>query len=91
MIAKVAHAYLAADLGYGAFRPLVRNYILTGNQSDVTRYVGQMDDGLNKDVAGHVIRREVVNFGGVGYHVARVRLFGAYGLPEYAVVAGEVV
>jgi SEC-C motif len=91
MVAKIAHGYLSAEVGHGKFSPLLLPSILHNDPKEITRFVGQLDEKEDRSVSGHSIGRGIVRIEDRNYHVVRLRLFGAYGLPEYVAVTGEVL
>jgi hypothetical protein len=91
LIAKVAHSFLSAEIGHGKFTPLLLPSIQRDDHVEVTRFVGQMDANEDKTASGHVLTREVISIDARRCHLVRLRLFGAYGLPEYVAVTGEVL
>jgi hypothetical protein len=91
LIAKIAHSYLTAEIGHGNFAPLLLPSIRSYDHDEITRFVGQMDANEDRTVSGHVLSHEEVGIDSRQYHLVRVRLFGAYGLPEFVAVTGEVL
>jgi len=91
MLAKIAHCYAVAFLGYGSFKPLTIDLIL-GRTENISYTVGgdwdippSLKDGghlLNLEFLINVIRRQFLI-------LVEIRLFSSAGTPNYRVVAGK--
>ncbi len=92
MIAKIAYSYAVAERGDGAFRPLVRDVILSATPEDIHYVVGgrskMSGDGLHllsieerELVTRTFVRRKLL--------VVNVQLFAQYDMPAFQVVVGE--
>lgn len=91
MLAKIAHAYATAELGYGNFRPLLRDLIL-GRSRTPTHWIGggggQVSEPEEKGL--HRLRRDVFRSRtGKTYYGVNIRLFAPHGTPEYNIIVGE--
>ena len=90
MLAKIAHAYATAELGYGSFNPLLINIILGVPPLYISQYVGGLRDvepPLGDDL--HIIEIDQTGIGQGRYIVVKIQLFADRKLPVYYVVAGE--
>ena len=89
MLAKIAHAYAIAELGYGTFLPLLANIILNKPPRYISRYVGGLCDSeapLGNDL--HTIEIDP-GLGQGRYIVVRIQLFADRKLPVYYVIVGQ--
>jgi hypothetical protein len=79
MIAKVAHAFAVAQLGLGAFRPLLPGIIMTGNPENRAEYLGGLPNTVSPAEDLHeasfmfAVRRDVIG--------VYVRLLSCLGTP----------
>jgi hypothetical protein len=92
MLAKIAHSYAVAELGYGAFRPLLLDIILNRPPLHISHYVGGIRDQeipVGNDL--HEIEIDKTGLGRDQYVVVKIQLFADRQLPVYYVVAGEFV
>ena len=89
MLAKIAHAYATAEVGFGLFRPLVTDFIL-GKVNTMSHWVGGDWKIPPAHPAAFQLAIENVSTGGYRYLVVNVRLFSFLELPQYHVVVGEV-
>ena len=91
MLAKIAHAFATAELGYGNFRPHLLDIILNRPPLYISQYVGGIRDvepPLGNDL--HEIEIDKTGLGKGHYVVVRIQLFADRKLPTYYVVAGEL-
>jgi hypothetical protein len=89
LLAKIAHAFVTAELGADAFNPCLSEMIKTGDTSNALRYVGGLmkaepiTDRLHEVTLAptHPLRPNLV--------VVRIRLFACLEAPTYFVVVGS--
>jgi hypothetical protein len=89
MLAKIAHGYATAELGFGSFRPLLLPIILNQPPLYISHYVGGIRDQEipeGKDL--HEVEIDGTGLGKGRYVVVRIQLFAERKLPVYYVVAG---
>lgn len=89
MLAKAAHAFTTAELGHGAFKPLlidlihgrteVVSYLVGGKYEDEPPSQSKHELALSRRL---VQRRQLI--------VVRIRLFATIGAPIYYIVSGEL-
>jgi hypothetical protein len=92
MLAKIAHAYAVAELGYGAFRPGLLEIILGRHPMYISHFVGGIrGQPIPMGTDLHEIEIDQTGLGGGRYVVVRIQLFANRKLPEYYVVAGELI
>jgi hypothetical protein len=91
MLAKIAHSYAVAELGYGSFRPMVVDLIL-GKMDNISYAVGgdwesepPVKDGRHLLSIHYLIDVDRKR----AWIVADIRLFSSIGTPTYHVVVGE--
>jgi len=90
-LAKIAHAYIAAELGINNFIPLLPHFII-GDFFGWRRYYigGHLNPPApNPDADLHEIGLEEQINENWDYHVVRLRLFANLGAPIYRIVAGR--
>lgn len=89
MLAKIAHSFAVAELGLGAFRPLLKEVIL----GDAARHLSQLVGGTFAPEPPGIERNEISIglWSGVhqDFHVVRLRLFADLDMPTYLIIAGE--
>ena len=90
LLAKIAHAYAIAEMGFGSFRPLVTDLIL-GETDTLSVWVGgdwdippATPDGI------YELACNIVTAQGKRFVVVTLRLFSFFGTPKYHVVVGEL-
>ena len=90
MLAKIAHAYAVAELGYGTFKPLLTNIILNQPPLYISQFVGGVRD-VEMPLGGdlHDIEIDQTGLGQGRYLVVKIQLFADRKLPVYYVVVGE--
>jgi hypothetical protein len=92
MLAKIAHGYAVGELGYGSFRPLLLDIILGRQPLYISHYVGGLrDQEIPQGSDLHEIEIDNTGLGKGRYVVVRIQLFADRKLPEYYVVAGELI
>jgi hypothetical protein len=92
MLAKIAHGYAVGELGYGSFRPLLLDIILGRQPLYISHYVGGLrDQEIPQGSDLHEIEIDNTDLGKGRYVVVRIQLFADRKLPEYYVVAGELI
>ena len=88
MLAKIAHSYTVAEMGFGKFKPLLLNSILHRDLSQRADFIGSLD----YDEAPSKSIHEITLCGGPlnrpDLIVVRIRLLAKLGTPTYYVVAG---
>jgi hypothetical protein len=91
MLAKVAHAYAAAELGYSSFRPLLLGIILDRPPLYISHYVGGIrGQEVPHGIDLHEIEIDQTGLGQGRYVVVKIQLFANHKLPRYYVVAGDL-
>ena len=93
LMAKIAHGFLVAELGYDGFKPLLKDVILerttsTSLSPSPEDYVGTVEKNDKTAEQSHEVKREIIDINGTNHHLVRIRLFPSYGFHEYVVVAG---
>lgn len=90
-LAKIAHAYAAAERGVHAFKPFLTGFILSGadNMNDPLYYMGESPDTppnrtLQDDL--HEIYLNNQN----GFVVVDLRLLACFNMPIYRIVVGTL-
>jgi hypothetical protein len=89
MLAKIAHAFAVAELGYGSFSPLLIDIILNKPPLYYSHYIGGLGEMPDGDDL-HIISIDNTGFFGDQRIVVNIQLFANYaGMPMYYVVAGD--
>lgn len=92
MLAKIGHSLAVANLGKGAFKPLLLDLICEGQVRAMNLVGGSpIDTPLRDSKALHELDLGYQRMNGVTYVVARIRLFASHGGPRYHVVVGEAL
>ncbi|CCB67452.1 hypothetical protein [Hyphomicrobium sp. MC1] len=91
MLAKIAHSYAVAELGYDSFEhsltPFIRGFQFDGEP----QWIGGCPAGETApNTRLHEIGWEVVAIGGTFYATVVVRLFCFLGTPSYQIVVGKL-
>lgn len=94
MLAKTGHAYATAELGVGAFHPLLLDAILRNDLSQLAWLVGGKPsvvpgEGRHR-ITVDIRRVEVGRYSWKSYVVVDLSLFTDLEMPTYTIVAGEV-
>jgi hypothetical protein len=89
MLAKIAHAFATAELGLGAFRPLLLDTI-DGTASNPTLYVGGVPGDEPDGEDRHELTLQFIDKASEWFVGVRIRLFADLGFPTYYCVAGTV-
>lgn len=89
-LAKMAHAFAVAELGFDVLLPLLTPLILEAPQvrDEMKLLIGGLPDEPPSD-ALHEIGWEVVRASGKAYVTVTLRLFANFDTPRYSIVAGE--
>lgn len=92
MLAKIAHGYAIASMGYDSFRPFLQKMI-RGEASEYHYYIGGYRDIWPADPNNlHALSSAVVRSDRDTRYVAvDIRLFSNMPTPHYAVIVGEYV
>lgn len=92
MLAKIAHAYAVAEVGFGNFYPVLPPYILGTAESsqDLLNFVGDWDLPTDASTEKHNISLHRVLMSDQNYYwTVRLRLFAHKPLtPEFEIVVG---
>lgn len=89
-LAKIAHAYAVAEWGLDAFRPLLREIILS-ESDEIGRFIGGSSLPPTSVVGGaHGLRMDMEVTPTRVLAVVRIRLFTRGETPEYEVVVGQI-
>jgi len=89
LLAKIAHAYAAAELGLDALEPALARYIM-GNPMPALKWIGGDTIVQPPRPVLHDIRWRIQQVGAINYVVVDLRLFSFLGSPQYHVVVGEL-
>lgn len=89
--AKVAHATAIGLLGADCFSPILRDFILGGEDDRCFDYVGGTAAACMPDQAIHRISFRLVDQGQERFLVASVRLFACFNSPAFDVVVGRPI
>ncbi|MGO4683868.1 hypothetical protein [Hyphomicrobium sp. 2TAF46] len=90
MLAKIGHAFAAAELGSAKFRPILLDLICRGDTKSMSLIGGEPVQTIApKSSSLHEIELGYQRSNGKTYVVSRIRLFARYGGPRYYVVVGE--
>ncbi|WID96989.1 hypothetical protein QO058_01510 [Bosea vestrisii] len=87
MLAKIAHGYAVAELGYGNFEPYLLNIILGKPPMHLGHYVGGLFGDAPKGADLHEIR--LSDFWGSQHVAVEIHMFADRSLPKYLVIAGK--
>lgn len=90
MLAKIAHAYAAAELGLGAFHAELTTFIRALAPFNLFHWIGGEMEPPPATDAFHEIGIRLVRSYGSDYVVVRLRLFAYLGTPLYDVVVGRL-
>lgn len=89
MLAKIAHAYAVAELGFGNFKPLLTNIIRGIRPYNLPYFIGS---AMGKAPPHSDLHHIEIDQGGLGvgrFIVIKVRLFANRDTPTHYVVVGE--
>lgn len=91
MLAKVAHSYAIAELGYDSFEhsltPLIRGFQFEGEP----QWIGGMPSSEDTPKTRlHEIGWEIIEVGSTAYVTVSLRFFCFLGTPSYRVVVGKL-
>ncbi len=91
MLAKIGHSFAVAELGFGNFKPLLRDVILN-EADDLFHYVGGVGDlKLPPTKEPYVIAMGALTTAETRFVIVRVRLFATVDeAPLYQIVVGEI-
>jgi hypothetical protein len=94
MLAKIAHAYAVAELGFDAFRPVLANFIRGQPLRQLWHWIGS-DTVMPAAQAAlqstlHDIQWLVPTINGRTYVMVSLRLFSFIGSPRYHIIVGEL-
>lgn len=89
MLAKIAHAYAAAELGLDAFAPALDHYIRDTRQVRRFEWIGADELIPPPRPVFHDIRWRIQSVGMFNYLVVDLRLFSFLGSPQYHIVVGQ--
>lgn len=89
MLAKIAHSYATAELGYKSFFPYLNSYI-RGSAINVFDFVGSETTISPKSATLHEIRLSIEQRADVALVVVTLRLFAFLGTPTYEIVVGQL-
>lgn len=93
MLAKIAHAYTVAEVGYGRFKPVLLDIILNQPPLYMTHYVGgEIGDPPPASMERIEISHTIEDlYDGRKLVLVKIRLFAdRQGMPTYLVVSGEI-
>jgi hypothetical protein len=86
-LAKVAHSYAVATLGFESFQPLLLD-LIHGKTEAVSYLVGGAAEVPPADDKTFVLRAGWGTIGGASYALVEIRLYAELATPQYLVVAG---
>ncbi len=90
MLAKIAHSYTVAELGYNGFVPFLSQMIVNSDTSNHVQYIG---GGIQQTEPKSTILHEVslVEYPNSSKDllVVRIRLLGSLETPTYYIVTGK--
>jgi hypothetical protein len=89
MLAKIAHSYAIAELGFEAFNPRVA-WFIRGADARILYWLGSDQIIPPPSEALHEIGLRKETFNGIDYAVVSLRLFCPFGTPRYDIVVGEL-
>jgi len=89
MLAKIAHAYAVAELGYESFRPALRRFI-RGKPFKPWHWIGSEHPTPPSTASLHDIRWLIEAADHKNYVVVELRLFSFMNSPRYRIVVGEL-
>lgn len=92
LLAKIALGAAIMEFGYEAFRPLVRDFIMTGGKDNAEFYVGGSGGPAPKGGSNefaHEIGFEWVTIRSQEYLQAHIQLFAPFEMPIYFVIVGS--
>lgn len=86
MLAKVAHSYAVAELGYKNFKPFLLGHIVKKELSDCASFIGSLDkdEKATNNIHELSICKDIKK-----YIVVRMRFLAKLGTPTYYVVVGK--
>lgn len=87
MLAKIAHAFATAELGLGAFRPLLLD-VINGTDEDPALYVGGVPVDEGEGDTRHELTLQFIDKAGEWFVGVRIRLFADLCFPTYYCVVG---
>lgn len=95
MLAKIAHAGAAAQLGLSAFQPCLPGVILSDRARGYERYIGWWSEPETMEATPenrlmHVLSFGTIDHDGHRYLTGRLRLFANYGAPSYMIIVGQL-
>lgn len=88
MLAKIAHSYAVAELGYDAFLPFLLPAISGQKEFPIHHVVGGITEETPPTAERHSISLYTERHHGKSMWIANIRLFGDLGFPEYRCVVG---
>jgi len=86
-LAKVAHSYAVADLGFGSFRPLLLD-LIQGKSEAVSYLVGGATEVPPAEDNTFVLRAGWGTIRDMTYAIVELRLYAELATPQYLVVVG---
>jgi hypothetical protein len=90
MLAKIAHAFAAAEVGLSNFKPLLTDLILGHSNTPFHWIGGDSERAPNSKFDLHELGLATFRKGQTEYLIIGIRLFIPYRMPQYAVVTGEL-
>jgi hypothetical protein len=91
MIAKIAHSYAVASLGYGAFNPMLPDLILGKSKFFQHLVGGDVTTKSQNAQVLHELKLQNCLFNGIEYVLASLQLFSFIGMPWYQIVVGKAL
>ncbi|MBR1246336.1 hypothetical protein JQ609_05250 [Bradyrhizobium sp. AUGA SZCCT0169] len=87
-LSKIAHSYAVAELGHGAFQPLLAKFI-RNRPLLICKWLGGQAIDPPATESLHDIQWEIQTIDATHYVVVNIRLFSFFGSPLYCVVVGS--
>lgn len=93
MVAKIAHSYAVAQLGFGAFASDLPKIIIDDVIQIASHLIGRSDTDLPvpRDALSHQLGMELVPWGSGNLVRVRMRLFAYHNSPAYEIIAGRLM
>jgi hypothetical protein len=97
-LAKIAHSFAVSRLGFGQFRPFLRDIVLGKPDVPINSLFQLIGGGADVPIQtdsnpelrqGHILQNHSHKATGVDYALVSIRLFSFLGTPTYYAVVGE--
>jgi hypothetical protein len=91
MLAKIAHSYAVAELGWNSFRPVLAEFICGKVLERGWHWIGGDTELPPPEQHLHDIKWGALTVNGTNYVMVSLRLFSFIGSPRYDIVVGELI